>query len=239
MTQPEASSSLSNSFTDLMTSLAVIFILLLCASLNNAQQEAQAHARQEAQAHARQGKQATRDSILAEVQKELKDFASGRIEVTLDPKDPLGLLVLVPEDLLAFPLDRADISKNGEAFLKAFIPKLAGTICSPRFAPEINSIVVEGHTDSSGTPQYNWDLSQKRSMSVVRTSLAVLDTHDKDKERTAFLSLLSASGRGSAELVSGPAGQENAALSRRVVFKIRVRSLEQKPLSETLASQGP
>ncbi|HME45303.1 MAG TPA: OmpA family protein [Syntrophorhabdales bacterium] len=167
----------------------------------------------------------------------MKDFVAGGIEVKSDPKDPLGLLVLVPEDLLAFQLDRADISPDGELFLQAFIPKLSRTLCSPRFVKEINSIVVEGHTDSSGTAQHNWELSQKRSMSVVRTSLSVLDIDDMEKERTYFLRLLSASGRGSAELVTGPGGAENAPLSRRVVFKIRVRSMEQKPLTEILETE--
>ena len=219
---PGTGNGMSNSFTDLMTSLAVIFILLLCASLNNAQQEGQT----------------TRNSVLAEMQTELKEFVSGGIEVKSDPKDPLGLLILVPEDLLAFPLDRADISPDGELFLRAFIPKLSKIVCSQRFAKEINSIVVEGHTDSSGTAQHNWDLSQKRSMSVVRTSLGVLNMNDTEAEKISFLRLLSASGRGSAEVVTSPAGEENAALSRRVVFKIRVRSFEQKPLLEVLATKG-
>jgi outer membrane protein OmpA-like peptidoglycan-associated protein len=219
---PGTNTGMSNSFTDLMTSLAVIFILLLCASLNNAQQEGQT----------------TIHSVLAEMQRELKEFVAGGIEVKSDPKDPLGLLILVPEDLLAFPLDRADISPNGELFLRAFIPKLSRVVCSQRFAKEINSIVVEGHTDSSGTAQHNWDLSQKRSMSVVRTSLGVLNMNDTEEERMSFLRLLSASGRGSAELVTSPAGEENAALSRRVVFKIRVRSFEQKPLLEVLRPKG-
>jgi len=221
MPHSESGSGMSNSFTDLMTSLAVIFILLLCASLNNAQQEGET----------------TRNSVLAEVQRAMKDFVAGGIEVKSDPKDPLGLLILVPEDLLAFQLDRADISPDGELFLQAFIPKLSRTLCSPRFVKEINSIVVEGHTDSSGTAQHNWELSQKRSMSVVRTSLSVLDIDDMEKERTYFLRLLSASGRGSAELVTGPGGAENAPLSRRVVFKIRVRSMEQKPLTEILETE--
>jgi outer membrane protein OmpA-like peptidoglycan-associated protein len=221
MPHSESGSGMSNSFTDLMTSLAVIFILLLCASLNNAQQEGET----------------TRNSVLAEVQRAMKDFVAGGIEVKSDPKDPLGLLVLVPEDLLAFQLDRADISPDGELFLQAFIPKLSRTLCSPRFVKEIDSIVVEGHTDSSGTAQHNWELSQKRSMSVVRTSLSVLDIDDMEKEKTYSLRLLSASGRGSAELVTGPGGAENAPLSRRVVFKIRVRSMEQKPLTEVLETE--
>ena len=214
MLNRESNSSMSSSFADLMTSMAVIFILLLCASLNNAQQEGQT----------------TRNSVLAEMQKALKDFVTGGIEVKSDPKDPLGLLVLVPEDLLAFRFDHADLSPAGESFLKSFIPRLSRIVCLPQFANEINSIVVEGHTDSSGTARHNWDLSQKRSMSVVRAALNILNENNIEEEKNTFLQLLSASGRGSAELITGPSGEENPPSSRRVVFKLRFRSIEQKPL---------
>jgi outer membrane protein OmpA-like peptidoglycan-associated protein len=214
MLNRENNSGMSSSFADLMTSMAVIFILLLCASLNNAQQEGQT----------------TRNSVLAEMQKALRDFVAGGIEVKSDPKDPLGLLVLVPEDLLAFKFDHADLSPAGESFLKSFIPKLSRIVCLPQFANEINSIVVEGHTDSSGTARHNWDLSQKRSMAVVRASLNILDENNVNEEKSTFLQLLSASGRGSAELITGPSGEENSPSSRRVVFKLRFRSIEQKPL---------
>ena len=214
MLNRENNSGMSSSFADLMTSMAVIFILLLCASLNNAQQEGQT----------------TRNSVLVEMQKALKDFVAGGIEVKSDPKDPLGLLVLVPEDLLAFKFDHADLSPAGESFLKSFVPKLSRIVCLPQFANEINSIVVEGHTDSSGTARHNWDLSQKRSMSVVRASLDILDENNVNEEKSTFLQLLSASGRGSAELITGPSGEEDPPSSRRVVFKLRFRSIEQKTL---------
>ena len=214
MLNRENNSGMSSSFADLMTSMAVIFILLLCASLNNAQQEGQT----------------TRNSVLVEMQQALKDFVAGGIEVKSDPKDPLGLLVLVPEDLLAFKFDHADLSPAGESFLKSFVPKLSRIVCLPQFANEINSIVVEGHTDSSGTARHNWDLSQKRSMSVVRASLDILDENNVNEEKSTFLQLLSASGRGSAELITGPSGAEDSPSSRRVVFKLRFRSIEQKPL---------
>ena len=71
----EQNSGLSNSFTDLMTSLAVIFILLLCASLYNAQSEGQA----------------SRISVLEELQIELKDFVKSGVEVQFDRKIPLVL----------------------------------------------------------------------------------------------------------------------------------------------------
>ncbi len=217
MSRGKSDAVLSNSFVDLMTSLAVIFILLLCASLNNANEE----------------RQTTRNSVLVEMRGALKQFVSGGIEVKTDPKDPLGLLVLVPEDLLAFELDRADISPAGDAFLRVFIPKLSAVVCSPRFSQEVNSIIVEGHTDSSGTARHNWDLSQKRSMSVVLASLNILDDGGMREEKAAFLRLLSATGRGSAELVKDASGEENTRMSRRVIFKLRFRSIEQIPVLET------
>jgi outer membrane protein OmpA-like peptidoglycan-associated protein len=222
MSHPEHSSGLSNSFTDLMTSMAVIFILLLCATLNNAQQEGEN----------------TRNSVILQLHAALNDFVARGVEVKSDPKDPLGLLILVPEGLLAFELDRADIPPNGEIFLQSFIPKLSTIVCDKRFVKDINSIVVEGHTDSSGTPQHNWELSQKRSMAVVRTSLTVLDRDEMQNERNYFLHFLSASGRGSADLIEDSTGAEDSVRSRRVVFKIRVRSLEQKELLEVLGSSN-
>ncbi|OPY77527.1 MAG: Photosystem I P700 chlorophyll a apoprotein A2 [Syntrophorhabdus sp. PtaU1.Bin153] len=221
MSPRKSNAVLSNSFVDLMTSLAVIFILLLCASLNNAHEE----------------RQTTRNSVLAEMKSSLKEFVSGGIEVKTDPKDPLSLLILVPEDLLGFKLDRSDISPAGNAFLQVFIPKLSAVVCSPEFSKEVNSIIVEGHTDSSGTDRHNWDLSQKRSMSVVRASLNILDDGGMQGEKATFLQLLSATGRGSAEPVRDPSGSENPSVSRRVIFKLRFRSIEQMPILETVRTR--
>jgi outer membrane protein OmpA-like peptidoglycan-associated protein len=216
----ERNSGLSNSFTDLMTSLAVIFILLLCASLYNTQSEGEA----------------SRNSVLEQLQKELRDFSKTGVEVHADPKDPLGLLILVPEGLLEFQVDKTEIPSQGQVFLHSFIPRLSKVICSEKFVKEINSIVVEGHTDSTGTDQHNWELSQKRSMAVVRSSLNVLG--ESGEERPYFLQFLSASGRGKGEPILDANGMENRAMSRRVVFKIRVRSLEQRPLVELLGNTG-
>src|SRR6266581_5088442 len=122
------------------------------------------------------------------------------------------------------------IPQKGIEFLGDFTPKLAAIACSDRFRNEINSIVVEGHTDSSGTDAINLPLSQARSMAVVRESLRVLGNAQGDEEalsslRTYFLDFLSASGRGSVEPIYDQIGKEDRARSRRVVFKIRVRSL--------------
>jgi hypothetical protein len=51
-------------------------------------------------------------------------------------------------------------------------------------------------------------------------------------EKAVFLRLLSATGRGSAELVTDVSGEENTRMSRRVIFKLRFRSIEQIPVPE-------
>jgi outer membrane protein OmpA-like peptidoglycan-associated protein len=246
----EDSAGLASSLTDLMTSLAIIFILLLVVSLNNAQQgidetreqlraaEKNVDDTQRALAAAQQKTETTRNQILDALEKALASFAKQGVKVEPDPKDPLGLLVLVPEGLLNFEFDKSVIPYGGKDFLKAFIPRLAATACSDQFKDEINSIVVEGHTDPSGKDAWNLFLSQDRSMAVVRESLNVLEGSRGDgKElpnlRTCFLTFLSASGRGSAEPIRD---QElvDYPRSRRVVFKIRVRSLEQRQLIKEL-----
>lgn len=198
-----------------MTSLAVIFILLLCVSHNQALGIN------------------TPQKVFMELQKELKDFSG--VEVKRDKNDPLCLLIIVPEGLLQFKTDKADIPPKGDEFLQSFIPKLALTVDSPKFRNDINSIVVEGYTDSQGANkpggiQYNWRLSQERSMAVVSESLLILEEgHFQGIHVNDFVKMLSASGRGDAKLIiDKKTGRENMAMSRRVIFKIRVRSIEQR-----------
>jgi outer membrane protein OmpA-like peptidoglycan-associated protein len=217
-------SSLSSSMTDLMTSLAVIFILLLVASLNNAQQEGEN----------------TRNSILQKLLERLQtevDLYKGQgFEIKNDPKDPLGLIIVVPEGLLNFKVDSSDIPPAGKEFLQKIIPKMATTLCSNEFQKEMESIVIEGHTDSTGDDEHNLKLSQDRSLKVVQESLRVLAAENKD----CFLTLLSATGRGEKDLIlikdQNGEEKEDFNRSRRVIFKIRVRSIERRVVTEAIGN---
>src|SRR2546427_75938 len=100
---------LASSLTDLMTSLAVIFILLLVASHNNEQQEIDsikadltgktqdAEDLQARLTRALKETDKTRRQILLALQKELESFRAEGVQAKTDPSDPLGLLVIVPE----------------------------------------------------------------------------------------------------------------------------------------------
>lgn len=220
----EHDSGIANSFTDLMTSLAVIFILLLCASLNNAFEEGQD----------------MRTKILEKLQIQLKEYVVKGVKIKTDPNDPLALLILVPEGLLEFQLDKAEVPSRGVEFLGLFVPRLTDTIYHPDFRNEISSVVVEGHTDSTGGDAHNLRLSQERSMSVVSKCINILEpgasSNSSQDKRDYFLRVLSASGRGKQDIIYDPDGTENHPQSRRVVFKIRVRSIEEKKIEKIVTN---
>lgn len=208
-------SSLSSSLTDLMTSLAVIFILLLVATLNNIRQE---------QESAVNSLQVILDDVLA-------DFRKVGVEVQRDAKDPLVLLVIVPEDLFRFAFDKADIPPQGSLFLQQFAPKLVGQVCREKLKEKIASVIVEGHADYRGSYKANLDRSQQRASAVVVESAEILKQvkHQAGADLSeCFAGFVSASGRGDAEPVLNGEGKPDADRSRRVIFKIRVRSLEQE-----------
>ncbi len=209
-----SSSGLSSSLADLMTSLAVIFILLLVGMLHNAIQQAEGR----------------RNQVLTMLQKALEEFRAKGVEVRTDPKDPLNLLVVVPEELLKFERGDSQVPAAGRAFLDSFIPRFVGTACSEELRSGISSVVVEGHASSEGSESGNLRLSQARSMAVVQKSIEVVDSSgaaESQEEHRCLVQLVSATGRGSAEPVLSN-GSEDRQASRRVIFKIRVKSLEQQ-----------
>ena len=222
-------SSLSSSMTDLMTSLAVIFILLLVASLNNAQQEGEDK----------------RNSILQMLLERLQteEYKAQGLEIKNDPKDPLGLIIVVPEGLLNFRFDSSDIPPPGKEFLQKIIPKMASTLCSQEFQKDMESVVIEGHTDSSGGDEHNLQLSQNRSLQVALESLRSLEAQTPTEtmpgnQSRCFQELLSATGRGSVELIKDQNGKEDSSRSRRVIFKIRVRSIEQRVVEKVIGNES-
>ncbi|MGA8735975.1 MAG: OmpA family protein [Terriglobales bacterium] len=201
--------SLSSSLTDLMTSLMVIFILLLVATWHNAAAKVEN----------------TRNLILDKLSRDLQEFAQKGVSVEKDPADPLGLLVIVPTGLLNFNKDSSELPDAGNDFLLQFTPRLAATACNDTYKREISSIVVEGHTDTDGTDEINLPLSQRRALSVVQKTLDILG-RGEPTQKQCFLDFLSANGRGSKDWLKDANGKEDKPRSRRVVFKIRVRSFE-------------
>lgn len=193
-----------------MTSLAVIFVLLLIVFMKSARDQSQ------------RSKNAVTDQL-----KELADAKN--LPLHQDPNDPLSLVLQVGEDQLRFPVGGATLSDAGSRFIDDFIPRAARRLCDPKTRKQIDSILIEGHTDRSGEStlegvRRNIALSQKRSFSVLERGMSSIQADRPTYE--CLLELASASGRGSARPVLVD-GEYDADRSRRVDIRIRVRSSEQ------------
>jgi hypothetical protein len=118
------SQAFASTLTDLMTSLAVIFILLLVIFLK--------------QAHD-QSRRAKDD-----VQKELQTFLKEKeLALKQDAEDPLKLTVAVGESQLRFPVGGSSLSSDGGSFVESFFHNFAAKICSREMQDKVDSIVIE------------------------------------------------------------------------------------------------
>jgi outer membrane protein OmpA-like peptidoglycan-associated protein len=218
MEDPTSPDHLSGSLTDLMTSLMVIFILLLLVFVNRSA-----------------GKDsAVTDVLLRKLRNEMTPQGFSEKTIRPDPRDRNAILVIVPDRLMNFETGKSTLRPAGEQFLKSYVPEFADILCGNQFGSSIESIVVEGHTDAHPYAGYsaeesenlNLKLSQDRSMVVVKNALA--DLSGMEAKRGCFLEKLSASGRGEQEQEATP--EE----SRRVILKIRVKAGGEESMKVTI-----
>jgi outer membrane protein OmpA-like peptidoglycan-associated protein len=193
-----------------MTSLAIIFILLLTAYLTPSHETEPAPS------------EAVKQNVKAVLQERLQGFG---LPIETDVKDPLAIRVVVPEDLLNFEFGKSVLSPTANQFLTNAMPLYAEVLCGP-LREKIDSVVIEGHTDDFGSDTLNLKLSQERSFSVMVKALDVIAIF-QPKAYQCFEEMTSASGRGKQDLIYETGHVLNREKSRRVVFKIRLRSVEQ------------
>ena len=145
------SSHTTNGMIDLMTSLAVIFILLFAAFITQTSSEAQSEL------------QENKEGVQAALQDHLR-----RLDLSLeaDPRDPLTLMIVIPEDLLTFEFGQSRLSTQADRFLEEAMPFYASAVCGS-LRDTIDSLVIQGHTDDRGSDAYNLRLSQERSLAVM------------------------------------------------------------------------
>lgn len=211
------SSYTTNGMTDLMTSLAMIFILLFVAFITQTSSEAQS----ELQEH--------KEDVQAALQDHLWRLG---LSLDADPRDPLTLMIVVPEDLLTFEFGQSLLSAQADRFLEEAMPFYAAAVCGP-LRDTIDSLAIQGHTDDRGGDAYNLRLSQERSLAVMVKGLEVIQAQTPSAYQ-CFQEMTSASGRGRQELIYDPDNRVNREKSRRVIFKIRLRSTEQRHTAEPL-----
>lgn len=203
-----------------MTSLAIIFILLLAASLAPTSDSDGPRAETiSTQAHAT----VVEPDIRNELHTLLQPFG---LSVEADSLDPLLMQIVIPDDLLNFEFGQSTLTKNADRFLQEMMPRYATALCSS-LRSHVDSVVIEGHTDDLGQDAVNLRLSQERSFRVMVKGLDVIE-RNAPSVASCFQRMTSASGRGKQDLVYDLSTGVDRGKSRRVIFKIRLRSDEQR-----------
>src|SRR6516165_4429026 len=114
MRRASGSDHLAHSFTDLMTSLMVIFILLLLVFLNN---QASVNA-------------VTTQDLMVQLRSQLEPNGFSREDIRIDPKDPSTILLTVADNQLTFKPNSHQLEPRGQTFLETRMPKLTETLCA-------------------------------------------------------------------------------------------------------------
>ena len=202
-------STVTAGVTDLMTSLAIIFILLFAAYMAKPSEA-------EVPPTSKVAPASSDPRLVLQ-----EHFQRLGLSLEAEGRDPLVLRVVVPQELLNFETGKSTLSVHAQDFLEEAIPAFAEAWCGP-LRPSIESIVIEGHTDDRGEDWLNLKLSQERSFSVMTKGLEVLQAAHP-RISGCFQQLTSASGRGKQDLIFEGHDAPDRDKSRRVVFKIRLR----------------
>ncbi|WP_321315354.1 OmpA family protein [Halarcobacter sp.] len=138
--------------------------------------------------------------------------------INIDPKS--GNLSLSSNVL--FDEGKSELKPSSQTFLKNAIYDYFQTILeNDEINKYIDTIAIEGHTNSVGGFLYNLDLSQKRAFSVMDYLLS-LDFKNKEKLRQ----LVVASGRSYLDLIYDKDGKEDKEASRRIEIKLNIKNEE-------------
>lgn len=195
-------SAVLSGVTDLMISLAVIFILLFAAYVSRVHDSQGTHT--QSPPVPREEQQALTRSLLED--------ADHRSDV---------LTVSMPDAALRFDFGESRLLPSAEAFLLETMPHYAAMVCAEG-GKEVEAFVIEGYTDDLGDDLRNLRLSQERSFAVLAKGVEVV----REKLPWAyecFLQKATANGRGRQNLLRDDTGYLDRERSRRVMFKIHLR----------------
>ena len=146
--------------------------------------------------------------------------ALNEANVQVDTDQNTGAIRLSSEVL--FNVGQAVLKPEGERFLQRFIPVYMDVLLSEEYADSVSEIIIEGHTDSTGTYIENMELSQNRARAVLQYILSSDFTQLSYSEKQALREVVTVNGRSSSDPVLDENGLENMDASRRVEFKFRL-----------------
>lgn len=137
-----------------------------------------------------------------------------------------------------FKYGSANLTDASKATLTEIIPMYLDVLLQDQFRDYIAEIIIEGHTDTSGSYQHNMDLSSERASSVARY---ILDPSNGLSEAKVeqLQSMLTINGRSySSPIYAAGTGEIDMVASRRVEIKFRLKEDELiQKITEILSQQ--
>lgn len=138
-----------------------------------------------------------------------------------------------------FDRGKNELKDSGKALLNAFIPVYIRTLMSGENADYVGEIIIEGHTDTSGSYLTNLELSQERALAVATYCLGDGMTGLTSKEKKLLERIMTVNGRSYADPVYMADGVTvDMEASRRVVFKFRMKDSEMIEQMSAILEEG-
>ncbi len=158
-----------------------------------------------------------RTDIIGELQKKFDDSS-----MTVDAQTGS---ITFSSDVL-FDYGKATLTNNSKASLQEVIPVYLEVLLQDTYKDYIAEIIIEGHTDTSGSYETNMELSTNRAMSVAEFCLD--ERNGLDEEQIEKLqTLLTVNGRSfSAPVYKANSTEIDMDASRRVEIKFRLKEDE-------------
>lgn len=199
------------SFSDLMASILIIFILLFVYKL--VEYEANLTAKEQQI----QELTSTRVKIIEMLREE---FEKENLDINIDPKT--GTIKL--NESILFDTQKSELKKEGKDFAKRFIPIYVRILLgNEEVRSQLSQIIIEGHTDDVGSYMSNLKLSQDRTLSVAKF---LLDDEFDYKYKDDLQEYITLNGRSYSDPILNEKGKINRSASRRVEIKFRLKEEE-------------
>ncbi len=147
-------------------------------------------------------------------------LAAARISATVD--ENTGDIVL--DSTLMFETGSSTLKPEGLSQLNRLIPVYLSVLLQDEYRDYVAEIIIEGHTDSTGSYEHNLELSQNRALNVAKYCLNMSTLTEAQKTR--LQSIITAQGRSFSDPIYDENGAEDQERSRRVEIKFRLKDAE-------------
>lgn len=214
------------SFSDLMTALMVVFLLVMSVALLAVTKDVSEQQRKEAE------RRKDIQSLLSELKVAARTFNDVNVhaEDYQNPYIDFG-------SLATFPLNKSQLTDSQARFLRSYIPNILSLADTEKGRKWFKQVVVEGYADNTtGTYLGNLNLSLSRSQRVVCVLLEqpnpeAAPLSDKQKEQVRKLFLVGG--------YSSNSAKSDPVLSRRIELKLKFWEINDPERKEGVTKVDP